>query len=41
MLNLLKLKKNKQIYHENKTVKLLNSGNETSEIRHYPPASKE
>lgn len=41
MLNLLKLKKNKEICHENKTVELLNSGNEKSEIRHYPPANKE
>lgn len=39
MLNLLTLKKNKQ--DQKKTVKLLNSGNEMSEIRHYPPANKE
>lgn len=39
MLNLLTLKKNKK--DQKKTVKLLNSGNEMSEIRHYPPANKE
>ena len=41
MLNLLKLKKNKQISHDNKAVKLINNGNEKSDIRHYPPANKE
>lgn len=41
MLNLLKLKKNKQISHDNKAVKLINNGNERSDIRHYPPANKE
>lgn len=41
MLNLLKLKKNKQISHENKAVKLINNENERSDIRHYPPANKE
>ena len=41
MLNLLKLKKNKEISHEKKAVKLINNGNERSEIRHYPPANKE
>ena len=41
MLNLLKLKKNKQISHDNKSVNLINNGNERSDIRHYPPANKE
>ena len=41
MLDILKLKKNKQSFYENKTVNLLNSGNEISEIRHYPPSNKE
>lgn len=41
MLKILKLKKNKQSFYENKAVNLLNSGNEISEIRHYPPANKE
>lgn len=41
MLEILKLKKNKETSYLNKTVKLLNSGNERSEIRHYPPANKE
>lgn len=37
MLNILNLKKNEQ----KKCVKLVNNGNEFSEIRHYPPANKE
>ena len=42
MLNLLKLKKNNQIWlAENKNLKLSSNANERSEIRHYPPANKE
>lgn len=41
MLNILKLKKNKQTFYHKKTIKLLNSGNEIDDIRHYPPANKE
>lgn len=41
MLNIYKIKKSKQALYPNRTVKLLNSGNEMNEIRHYPPANKE